>query len=123
MCGSSHARLISGSGDISTMNEPSVADNNREEFSNDIVSSSSPRQLDISDIDALSDMIDDNNTSSSTSWCQTHCCNPLNTLSFIKRRTIQHYHNLSLSELSGSLGDLGTFIPLTVALARERKVS
>lgn len=51
--------LISGSGDISTMNEPSVADNNREEFSNDIVSSSSPRQLDISDIDALSDMIDD----------------------------------------------------------------
>lgn len=49
--------------------------------------------------------------------------NPLNALRSVKRRTIEHYHNISLSELSGSLGDLGTFIPLTVALARERKIA
>ncbi|KAL7536590.1 hypothetical protein ACHAXR_007262 [Thalassiosira sp. AJA248-18] len=49
--------------------------------------------------------------------------NPISTLSFLKHRTIQHYQNLSLAELSGSLGDLGTFIPLTVALARERKIA
>ncbi|KAL9182536.1 hypothetical protein ACHAXT_013188 [Thalassiosira profunda] len=49
--------------------------------------------------------------------------NPLHTLAFVKRRTIDHYHNFSLAELSGSLGDLGTFIPLTVALARERKIA
>ncbi len=48
---------------------------------------------------------------------------PINLLSFCKERTIEHYNNISLSELSGSLGDLGTFIPLTVALARERKIA
>ncbi|KAL7468425.1 hypothetical protein ACHAXS_008648 [Conticribra weissflogii] len=35
----------------------------------------------------------------------------------------RHKANLTLAELSGSLGDLGTFIPLTVALARERKIA
>ncbi|KAL7519615.1 hypothetical protein ACHAWX_004373 [Stephanocyclus meneghinianus] len=30
---------------------------------------------------------------------------------------------LTLAELSGSLGDLGTFLPLTAALARRRKIS
>ena len=39
------------------------------------------------------------------------------------RNIIFHRRNLTLSELSGSLGDLGTFIPLTVALARERKIA
>eukprot|EP00573_Skeletonema_grethae_P006120 CAMPEP_0201704444 /NCGR_PEP_ID=MMETSP0578-20130828/42781_1 /ASSEMBLY_ACC=CAM_ASM_000663 /TAXON_ID=267565 /ORGANISM="Skeletonema grethea, Strain CCMP 1804" /LENGTH=119 /DNA_ID=CAMNT_0048192475 /DNA_START=165 /DNA_END=521 /DNA_ORIENTATION=+ len=48
---------------------------------------------------------------------------PINLFSFCKERTIEHYNNISLSELSGSLGDLGTFIPLTVALARERKIA
>ncbi|KAL3807433.1 hypothetical protein ACHAXA_003962 [Cyclostephanos tholiformis] len=43
-------------------------------------------------------------------------------LRLLRERTIDIYANLSLSELSGSLGDLGTFIPLTVALARERKI-
>lgn len=47
---------------------------------------------------------------------------PMSLLIFLQRRTIEHYKNISLSELSGSLGDLGTFIPLTVALARERKI-
>jgi len=49
--------------------------------------------------------------------------NPLNLLSFIRQRTKEHVHNLTLTEISGSLGDLGTFIPLTVALARERKIA
>ena len=40
----------------------------------------------------------------------------------LRERTVQHYANLTPSELSGSLGDLGTFIPLTVALARQRKI-
>ena len=30
--------------------------------------------------------------------------------------------NLTVEEISGSLGDLGTFIPLTVALARDRLI-
>jgi len=47
-----------------------------------------PRQLDLSDIDALTE---NNNTTT------RRCHNPLNTLTFIKRRTIEHYHNLSLS--------------------------
>lgn len=34
-------------------------------------------------------------------------------------RLLKAWNNLSLSEVSGSLGDLGTFIPLTVALARQ----
>ena len=50
-------------------------------------------------------------------------CNPIKLVRFARRRTAEHCHNLSLSELSGSLGDLGTFIPLTVALARERKIA
>lgn len=62
----------------------------------------------------------DNNDMSSPSHKKY---SPINLLSFCKRRTIEHYHNISLSELSGSLGDLGTFIPLTVALARERKIA
>ena len=48
---------------------------------------------------------------------------PRSILSFLRERTHQHYTNLTLSELSGSLGDLGTFIPLTVALARQRKIA
>eukprot|EP00577_Skeletonema_sp_RCC1716_P006310 CAMPEP_0113393020 /NCGR_PEP_ID=MMETSP0013_2-20120614/11620_1 /TAXON_ID=2843 ORGANISM="Skeletonema costatum, Strain 1716" /NCGR_SAMPLE_ID=MMETSP0013_2 /ASSEMBLY_ACC=CAM_ASM_000158 /LENGTH=623 /DNA_ID=CAMNT_0000276501 /DNA_START=181 /DNA_END=2052 /DNA_ORIENTATION=+ /assembly_acc=CAM_ASM_000158 len=62
----------------------------------------------------------DNNDTSSPSHSKY---SPINLLSFCKRRTIEHYNNISLSELSGSLGDLGTFIPLTVALARERKIA
>jgi len=55
---------------------------------------------------------------------QCNSISPIHTLaSFMKRRTIEHYHNFNLAELSGSLGDLGTFIPLTVALARERKIA
>lgn len=49
-------------------------------------------------------------------------CNPIDLLIFLRRRSIEHYKNVSLSELSGSLGDLGTFIPLTVALAIDRKI-
>ncbi len=41
----------------------------------------------------------------------------------LRRNIALHRRNLTLSELSGSLGDLGTFIPLTVALARERKIA
>ena len=41
----------------------------------------------------------------------------------LHRNIAFHRRNLTLSELSGSLGDLGTFIPLTVALARERKIA
>ncbi len=62
----------------------------------------------------------DNNDTSSPSHKKY---SPINLLNFCKRRTIEHYNNISLSELSGSLGDLGTFIPLTVALARERKIA
>ena len=58
-------------------------------------------------------------------FLQRRCsgCNPIKLVRFARRRTVEHWHNLSLSELSGSLGDLGTFIPLTVALARERKIA
>ena len=73
----------------------------------------------IPSIDSELAMMADNNAS--PKLCQR--INTLHTLSFIKQRTIEHYHNLSLAELSGSLGDLGTFIPLTVALARERKIA
>ena len=73
----------------------------------------------IASIDRELAMMADNNAS--PKLCQR--INTLHTLSFIKQRTIEHYHNLSLAELSGSLGDLGTFIPLTVALARERKIA
>ena len=48
---------------------------------------------------------------------------PLDALRLLRRRTAEHRRNLTASELSGSLGDLGTFVPLTVALARERKIS
>lgn len=48
---------------------------------------------------------------------------PAAALRFLTRRTSEHRRNASLAELSGSLGDLGTFIPLTVALARERKIA
>eukprot|EP00569_Conticribra_weissflogii_P003794 CAMPEP_0171333008 /NCGR_PEP_ID=MMETSP0878-20121228/3751_1 /TAXON_ID=67004 /ORGANISM="Thalassiosira weissflogii, Strain CCMP1336" /LENGTH=192 /DNA_ID=CAMNT_0011833887 /DNA_START=61 /DNA_END=636 /DNA_ORIENTATION=- len=44
-------------------------------------------------------------------------------LSFLLSSLRRHKSNLTLAELSGSLGDLGTFIPLTVALARERKIA
>ena len=73
----------------------------------------------IASIDRELSMMADNNAS--PKLCQR--INPLHTLSFIKQRTIEHYQDLSLAELSGSLGDLGTFIPLTVALARERKIA
>ena len=48
---------------------------------------------------------------------------PRDALRLLRRRTAEHRRNLTASELSGSLGDLGTFIPLTVALARDRKIS
>jgi hypothetical protein len=44
-------------------------------------------------------------------------------LRLLRVRTAEHRRNLTASELSGSLGDLGTFVPLTVALARERKIA
>jgi hypothetical protein len=44
-------------------------------------------------------------------------------LRLLRVRTAKHQLNLTASELSGSLGDLGTFLPLTVALARERKIA
>ena len=62
----------------------------------------------------------DNNDASAPSYSKY---SPMNLLSFCKERTIEHFQNISISELSGSLGDLGTFIPLTVALARERKIA
>jgi hypothetical protein len=49
-----------------------------------------------------------------SSW--NRYCNP-------KRRLSELIQTLTISELSGSLGDLGTFIPLTTALARSRKIS
>ena len=66
---------------LSTMTEPSSS-----VTSNSILP---PRQLDLSDIDALAE---NNDTTT-----RRRCYNPLNTLTFIKRRTIEHYHNLSLS--------------------------
>ncbi|KAL7554949.1 hypothetical protein ACHAWF_018512 [Thalassiosira exigua] len=48
---------------------------------------------------------------------------PRRLLASFFRRTAEHRRNLTLAELSGSLGDLGTFIPLTVALARERRIA
>ena len=44
-------------------------------------------------------------------------------LTFIKSRVLSIKSTLTATELSGSLGDLGTFIPLTTALARQRKIS
>ena len=41
----------------------------------------------------------------------------------IKSRLSLLRSTLTTAELSGSLGDLGTFIPLTTALARQRKIS
>ncbi len=37
--------------------------------------------------------------------------------------TAKHCRNLMASELSGSLGNLGTSIPLTVGLAQEHKIA
>ena len=58
-------------------------------------------------------------------------CTSLQTTLFINRscNPLSLFHltitcdNAHLPEISGSLGDLGTFIPLTVALARERKIA
>lgn len=61
--------------------------------------------------------------SSSSSSSIMHRYSPRSILAFLHQRTHEHYTNLTLSELSGSLGDLGTFIPLTVALARQRKIA
>ena len=69
---------------------------------------------------SLAASFDNNDTSPSPSLGKY---SPINLLSFCKQRTVEHYKNLSLAELSGSLGDLGTFIPLTAALARERKIA
>jgi len=75
-------------------------------------------------VDDASPADDPSSTSSSRQRIRTRRLpNPLDALSFLKRRTVDHWRNLSPSELSGSLGDLGTFIPLTVALARERKIA
>jgi len=60
-------------------------------------------------------------SSSSSSICSAY--SPISTFRFLKKRTREHIQNCTLAELSGSLGDLGTFIPLTVALARERKIA
>lgn len=66
---------------------------------------------------------EDNDESRHYAMFLQRCCNPIKLMRFARRRTVEHCQNLSLSELSGSLGDLGTFIPLTVALARERKIA
>ena len=41
----------------------------------------------------------------------------------IKRRLSSIYKNLTLGEISGSLGDLGTLLPLLVALSSQRSIS
>jgi hypothetical protein len=56
-------------------------------------------------------------------WWRSSRSSPRAVLRLLRRRTAEHRRNLTASELSGSLGDLGTFIPLTVALARERKIA
>ena len=41
---------------------------------------------------------------------------------WLLHRTKTLWSQLTMSEISGSLGDLGTFIPLTVAMARQRSI-
>ena len=41
----------------------------------------------------------------------------------MKRRLSSIYKNLTLAEISGSLGDLGTLLPLLVALSAQRSIS
>jgi hypothetical protein len=67
--------------------------------------------------------LSDESPSPSSSSSILHRYSPRSIFSFLRERTHEHYTNLTLSELSGSLGDLGTFIPLTVALARQRKIA
>ena len=45
-----------------------------------------------------------------------------NPITLFVKRTMMIYSQLTRSEISGSLGDLGTLIPLLVALARQRSV-
>jgi|AntRauTorckE5430_2_1112549.scaffolds.fasta_scaffold09737_1 hypothetical protein len=41
----------------------------------------------------------------------------------IKRKLLSTYNNLTLEEISGSLGDLGTLLPLLVALSSQRSIA
>ena len=41
----------------------------------------------------------------------------------IKRRITSLYNNISIDEISGSLGDLGTLLPLLVALSAQRSIA
>lgn len=47
---------------------------------------------------------------------------PLHVLARFLRRTRQLASQLTLSEISGSFGDLGTFIPLYAALGQQRAI-
>lgn len=74
---------------------------------------------------SLSAGVDD--TSSEESGSNPEHAQPNNTNEqssgpFLYRRTKQLVSYLSASEISGSLGDLGTLIPLLVAMARQRSV-
>eukprot|EP00814_Leptocylindrus_danicus_P001356 CAMPEP_0116018986 /NCGR_PEP_ID=MMETSP0321-20121206/8965_1 /TAXON_ID=163516 /ORGANISM="Leptocylindrus danicus var. danicus, Strain B650" /LENGTH=518 /DNA_ID=CAMNT_0003489465 /DNA_START=62 /DNA_END=1619 /DNA_ORIENTATION=- len=42
--------------------------------------------------------------------------------SSFRKRTLELWNECTTQEISGSLGDLGTFIPLTIALARDRLI-
>mmetsp|Transcript_26029 Transcript_26029/g.38475 ORF Transcript_26029/g.38475 Transcript_26029/m.38475 type:complete len:553 (-) Transcript_26029:67-1725(-) len=54
---------------------------------------------------------------------KNYCCIKENPFVWFLHRTKEiWWHQLSCAEISGSLGDLGTFIPLTVALARQRSI-
>ena len=59
---------------------------------------------------------DDNNHN------HNHNHNDHNPVSIFVRRTRTLFGQLTTSEISGSLGDLGTLIPLTVSLARSRSI-
>jgi len=103
----------------------SMGTNGESTTNNDHIESPSPSSLPLHQPSAVtpSSTPQSNNESASSSSLHRKQ-NPITTLLFfLHRRTIEHHRNFSLSELSGSLGDLGTFIPLTVALARERKIA
>lgn len=55
--------------------------------------------------------------------CDKYCFVKENPFVWFHHRTKELWcHQLSCAEISGSLGDLGTLIPLTVALARQRSI-
>jgi len=68
------------------------------------------------------DALDHEDSSSTTSTIKSLSFIAHHPMQWFVQRTQQVWNQLTLQEISGSLGDLGTLIPLVVAMSRQRSI-